>query len=169
MNEIDLATLLLRIGLGVMIALHGWNKVKSPGSRAGTASWFASIGMRAPRLQAASAAGTEILSGVLLAVGLFVPTAAGALIATMVVAIVVAHRSNGFFIFNEGQGWEYCALIIVGGLAVGSLGGGRASLDHAIGVEYGSLWGFWTALILGVGGAALHLLASYRPAPLGKS
>ena len=168
MNEIDLAALVLRIGLGVMIALHGRNKIKSAGSRAATASWFASIGMRAPRLQAASAAWTEIVSGVLLAIGLFVPTATGALIATMVVAIVVAHRSNGFFIFNEGQGWEYCAIIIVAGLAVGSLGGGRASLDHAMGVEYGGLWGFWTALILGVGGAALHLLASYRPASPGK-
>lgn len=163
MSRVDIAALVLRVTLGITIALHGANKARSAASLDGTAGWFASIGMRRPRLQARMAAGTEVLSGLLLAAGLFVPTAAGALAATMLVAIVVAHRKNGFFIFNEGQGWEYCAVLAAAAVALGSIGGGRASLDHAFGLTYTSLWGFWTAVILGIGGAALHLAASYRP------
>lgn len=163
MTETDVAALVLRVALGATIVLHGANKARSAASLDGTAGWFASIGMRHPKLQARMAAGTEILSGLLLVAGLFVPTAAGALAATMVVAIVVAHRKNGFFIFNEGQGWEYCAVLAACAVALGAIGGGRASLDNAFGLTYTSLWGFWTALILGIGGAALHLAASYRP------
>ncbi len=163
MSQVDIAALILRVGLGLTIALHGANKVRSAAALEGTAGWFASIGMRRPKLQARLAAGTEIGTGLLLTVGLFVPTATGALAATMLVAIAVAHRKNGFFIFNEGQGWEYCAILAAAAIALGSVGGGRISLDNAFGLTYTSLWGFWTALILAVGGAFLHLGSSYRP------
>lgn len=119
--------------------------------------------MRAPRLQAAMAAFTEMMSGLLLVLGLLVPTASAAVCATMIVAIVVAHRSNGFFIFNEGQGWEYCALIAFVSVSIAGLGGGRISVDHALGIDYGGTWGFATATILGVGGALAQLGATYRP------
>ena len=164
MSRLDFASLLLRVAFGSCIFLHGANKWRSPASRAGTASWFASIGMRAPKFQSAAAAFTEMGSGLLLLAGLFVPSAAGALCGTMIVAIVVAHRGNGFFIFNEGQGWEYCALIAITSVAIGGLGGGRASLDNAFGINYSGTWGFGAAVILGFGGAALHLGTSYRPA-----
>ena len=163
MNRLDVASLLLRVALGACIFLHGANKWRSPESRRGTAGWFASIGMRQPRLQAALAAFTEMISGVLLVGGLFVPSAAAAVTATMLVAIVVAHRSNGFFIFNAGQGWEYCAILATVGVAVSGLGGGRISVDNALGIDYGGTWGFATGVVLGVGGAAVHLLASWRP------
>lgn len=119
--------------------------------------------MRAPRLQAAMAAFTEMVSGLLLVVGLFVPTASAAVCATMIVAIVVAHRSNGFFIFNEGQGWEYCALIAFVSVSIAGLGGGRISVDNALGIDYDGTWGFATAAILGAGSAIAQLGISYRP------
>ncbi len=162
-NSSDMAALILRVALGVCIGLHGWNKAKSRQALAGTAGWFGSIGMRWPALQARMAAATEVGVGVLLVLGLLVPTAAAGLVSTMLVAIVVAHRKNGFFIFNEGQGWEYCAVLGLSAMALGALGGGRASLDNALGVSYDSLWGLWTTLILGVGAAVLHLAFSYRP------
>lgn len=163
MSRLDVASILLRVALGSCIFLHGANKWRSASSRQGTASWFASIGMRAPRLQAALAAFTEMIAGVFLVAGLLVPSASAAVAATMLVAIVVAHRSNGFFIFNEGQGWEYCAMLAVMAITIGGLGGGRISLDNALGIDYGGTWGFATAVILGVGGAALHLATSWRP------
>lgn len=163
MTRLDIASILLRESLGLCILLHGANKWRSAGSRAGTAAWFASIGMRAPRVQAALAAFTEMVAGALLAVGLFVPSASAAVAATMIVAIVVAHRSNGFFIFNEGQGWEYCAMLAMVAVAVAGLGGGRASLDNAFGIDYGGTWGFATAVILAVMGAGLQLAISWRP------
>jgi len=163
MNRLDVASLLLRVTLGACIFLHGANKWRSPESRRGTAGWFASIGMRQPRVQAALAAFTEMISGLLLIGGLFVPSAAAAVTATMLVAIVVAHRSNGFFIFNEGQGWEYCAILAVMSVAIAGLGGGRVSLDDVLGIDYGGTWGFATAVILAVVGAALQLGTSWRP------
>lgn len=163
MNRLDVASLVLRLPLGLCIFLHGANKWRSPESRRGTASWFASIGMRHSKAQAVMAAFTEMGAGVLLLAGLFVPSASAAVVATMVVAIVVAHRRSGFFIFNEGQGWEYCAMLAVTALAAAGLGGGRVSLDDVFGIDYGGTWGFATGLILGIGGAALHLLVSYRP------
>lgn len=163
MTRLDIASLLLRLALGLCIFLHGANKWKSSESRRGTAGWFASIGMRHSKIQAAMAAFTEMVGGLLLVAGLFVPTAAAAILATMVVAIVVAHRRSGFFIFNEGQGWEYCAMLGVVALAISGLGGGRVSLDNALGIDYGGTWGFVTGLVLGLGGAAVHLLVSYRP------
>jgi len=163
MNRLDVASLLLRLALGLCIFLHGANKWRSPESRRGTAGWFSSIGMRHGKVQAAMAAFTEMGAGILLVAGLFVPTAAAAVLATMVVAIVVAHRRSGFFIFNEGQGWEYCAMLAVVAIAVSGLGGGRVSLDNALGVDYGGTWGFATGLVLGIGGATVHLAASYRP------
>ena len=164
MNRIDVASLALRSALGICMILHGANKVRSAAARSGTAAWFGSIGMKAPKVQAGLAATTEIGAGVLLVFGLFVPTAAGATCATMLVAIVVAHRKNGFFIFNEGQGWEYCAFLAVTALATAGLGGGRISLDNAFGIDYGGTWGFVTGLSLAVVGAATHLLLSWRPA-----
>lgn len=163
MSRLDVASILLRVALGSCIFLHGANKWRSASSRQGTASWFASIGMRAPRLQAALAAFTEMIAGVFLVAGLLVPSASAAVAATMLVAIVVAHRSNGFFIFNEGQGWEYCAMLAVMAITIGGLGGGRISLDNLLGIDYGGTWGFATAVILGVGGAAVHLATSWRP------
>ena len=165
MTRLDVASLLLRVALGVCIFLHGANKWRSPESRRGTAGWFASIGMRRSKVQAVMAAFTEMGAGVLLVGGLFVPTAGAAALATMVVAIVVAHRRRGFFIFNEGQGGEYCALLGVVALAISGMGGGRVSIDNALGIDYGGTWGFATGLFLGIGGAALHLVVSYRPGP----
>ena len=106
MTSTDIAALVLRSAIGICILLHGANKWKSPESRRGTAGWFGSIGMRNPKIQAAAAAFTEMIGGLFLVAGFVVPTAAGAVGSTMVVAIIVAHRRNGFFIFNEGQGWE---------------------------------------------------------------
>ena len=119
--------------------------------------------MRNPKIQAVAAAFTEMIGGLFLVAGFVVPTAAGAVGSTMVVAIIVAHRRNGFFIFNEGQGWEYCAILLTACIAIGALGGGRGSLDHALGWEYSGNMGIVTTLIIVVVAPALHLAASYRP------
>ena len=163
MTSADVAALILRVAIGVCIFLHGANKWRTPESRRGTAGWFGSIGMRRPTLQAAAAAFTEMIGGVLLVAGLVVPTAAGTVGSTMVVAIVVAHRRNGFFIFNEGQGWEYCAILLSMCVALGALGGGKGSLDHALGWEYSGNMGVVTTLIIVLVAPVIHLAVSYRP------
>lgn len=167
MDPIDLALAVVRVTFGIGLAAHGWNKVFGGGGLAGTAGWFGSIGMRWPALQARLAAGTEIGAGLLLAVGLLTPFAGAGVVGVMVVALWVAHRNNGFFIFNQGQGWEYTAAVAIVGWAVGSIGPGEFSLDHAVGLTDNWGPGDWTgmaiATVLGVGGALAQLAVSYRP------
>jgi putative oxidoreductase len=119
--------------------------------------------MKWPKWQARAAAATEIGAGVMLAVGLLTPLAAAGVIGVMVVAIYTSHLKVGFFVFLPNQGWEYCATIALGALAVGTMGPGEWSLDNAIDFSL-SGWGALIAtIVLGVGGAAVHLATTYRP------
>jgi putative oxidoreductase len=161
---IDLALLALRGSLGLMIAAHGLNKFFGGGKIPGTARWFESIGMRPGRVNALMAATTEVGVGCLLVLGLLTPFAAAGLIALMTVAIVTVHRTNGFFVFRPGQGIEYCLMTAIAAAVAATLGPGRWSLDHAIGWwHYTPVDGLVIALALGLGGAALQLIAVWRP------
>ncbi len=158
------AHLVLRCGLGGMILAHGLNKFFGGGRIPGTAKWFESIGMRPGILNALAAAVTECAAGVLLLAGLATPVAAGMLIALMVVAIVTVHRANGYFVFRPGQGIEYCLTIALMAAVLSVFGPGAWSLDHAFGWWHHSrTLGGLIAVGLGLGGAAVQLLAVYRP------
>jgi putative oxidoreductase len=167
-NSLALNSVLLvaRVGLGLMILAHGYAKVFRGGKIAGTAGWFESIGMKPGKLNAIMAAGTEIGVGVLLIIGFATPLAAAGLVALMTVAIVTVHRKNGFFVYNPGQGIEYCLMLALYAVLVGTFGPGDYSLDSSVGISYfdgepGRA--VVTVLVLGVGGALLQLLAIYRP------
>ena len=148
-DGVSIAALLLRITLGVTMLAHGWNHVWGGGKIAGTARWFGSIGMRAPRLQAWLASVTELVSGVLLLAGALTPFAAAAVVGTMTVALVANHLKNGFFIFRPGEGYEYVVMIIFASLALGALGGGDWSIDSLAGLDLAGWVGFAIALALG--------------------
>ena len=163
MKPIDCALLVLRVFFGLSLVAHGANKVFGKGGLAGTAGWFGSIGMRWPKWQARVAATTEIGAGSLLALGLASPLAAAGFIGLMIVAIVVAHIHNGFFVFKPGQGWEYCASIAVMAFAIGTIGAGKYSIDHLIHKDVSGWTGALIAGVLGVGGAITQLAVSYRP------
>ena len=163
MSTTDLASLLLRFALGGMIVLHGLNKMKSKASLEGTGQWFASIGMRQAKKQALAAALTETMSGIFILLGFVTPLACAALISTMIVAIVVSHLASGFFIFNEGQGWEFCALISVTALALATMGPGKYSLDHASDLFNDGWLPVVLCLTLAVATSAAHLAIFYRP------
>ena len=163
MHHADLALLVIRVVFGLSIAYHGYNKVFGGGGLAGTAGWFGSIGFKWPKWQARVAAGTEIGAGLLFAVGLATPLAAAGMIGLMVVAIWVAHRKAGFFIFNNPQGWEYCASIAAAAFAIGTIGAGQWSIDHGIHKDVSGWTGALIAGIVGVGGAIAQLAVSYRP------
>lgn len=163
----DVALLLLRLVFGLFLVPHGLNKAFGRGGTAATANWFASIGMRWPRTQARLAAAVEIVAGAMFAAGLLLPLAAAGMVGVMVVAIVVAHRRVGFFIFKPGQGWEYTASIVAAAVAVAVAGPGRWSIDHAIGITSSTWGGPWAsgviAAALGAAVAAAQLAVCYRP------
>lgn len=164
MRSVDLAALLLRLVLGGTLLAHGGNHAFGGGRLPGTAGWFASLGMRPARLHALLATATEIGAGVLLLLGLLTPLAAAAAIGTMLVALVTAHRRNGFFIFRPGQGYEYVLMIIVAA-ALGALGGGGWSVDALLDLDGDLAGGRGLAIAagIGLGSGALLLAACWRP------
>ena len=70
MNGAALGLLVIRLGLGGMLAAHGLNKIFGPGGLNGTARWFEGLGLRPGWLHARIAAANEIGAGLLMASGL---------------------------------------------------------------------------------------------------
>ena len=165
-DSINLALLALRCGVGAVMLAHGINHIFGGGKIAGTARWFASLGMKPGILHAWVASITEVVGGALLVVGLLTPLAGAAVIGVMLVAIVTNHRGNGFFIFRPGEGWEYVMTLTIVGFALATLGAGEWSVDHAAEIfDPPGLDGLVIALVAGVGGAAALLAGFWRPEP----
>jgi len=165
-DAINLALLLLRVAVGAIMLAHGINHIFRGGKIAGTAGWFESLGMKPGILHAWLASITEVGAGALLVVGALTPLAAAGVTGVMVVAWITNHRKNGFFIFRPGEGWEYVMLLTVCGIALGGLGPGEWSVDHALDLfDPPGVTGIAISGVLGIG-AALGLLAVFwRPAP----
>jgi putative oxidoreductase len=163
MYEIDTAALVLRLVLGVTLLAHGWNHGFGSGGLTGTAGWFESIGLRPAKVHAAVSSYLELAAGAALLLGLLVPLAAAAGIGTMTVAFITVHRRNGFFIFNEGEGYEYVVTVAFALTALAVLGGGRWSLDHALDLDLHGVGLGLGAAAAGVLGAAALLITSWRP------
>jgi putative oxidoreductase len=162
MNWVDVGLLLIRFSLGATLLMHGWNHWLGGGKIAGTAGWFESLGLRPGRFQAWASVVTELAAGLGLILGLLTPLACAATVGVMSVAAIVAHRSNGFFVFRDG--YEYVLMIAVVAVALAAIGPGTASLDHALDLEITGAAGFLIALLAGLGGTALLLAATWRPA-----
>jgi putative oxidoreductase len=163
MSAYDVGLLILRLCLGLTMAAHGFNKFFSGGRIPGTAKWFDSIGMKPGTLHARIAATTEVAAGAGLAAGLLTPIPAAGFVALMLVAAWTVHRPNGFFIIHEG--WEYNLVLVVGAVAIATLGAGRLSLDWLIFKEnWCDGWaGLITSVVLGLAGGIGQLLIFYRP------
>ena len=162
-TEVNLALLILRIGLGLTMAAHGYGKFFTGGRIAGTAGWFDSMGMRPGRVHALLAASGEVAAGLFFAAGLLTSFAALGFVGLMAVAWYTVHRDSGFFIIKEG--WEYVFVLGLVASMVAMIGPGEWSLDAALGID-DDLDG-WVGLIISAGGgllAAAGLLgAFYRP------
>jgi putative oxidoreductase len=106
---------------------------------------------------------TEIGAGALLVLGFLTPLAGAAVISVMLVAGLLAHRKNGFFVFKDG--YEYVLLIAVVCLLLGALGPGHFSVDYAAGIQVTGWAGAGIALGVAVAATAGLLATFYRPAP----
>lgn len=164
--EFDFAMLMLRVVIGPTVFAHGFFKAFRGGRLAGTGRWFDSIGMKPGAMHARLAATTEMAAGAGLAIGLFTPLCAAAVVGLMVVAGWTVHRANGFFIVKEG--WEYVFVLAVVSVAIAMLGPGRWSADNVIG-DLDTSWNGWLGLVTAAGvglTAGIGLLAVFfRPPP----
>jgi putative oxidoreductase len=162
MTATDTGLLILRLCVGGIMLAHATNHLALGGKVAGTARWFAGLGLRHSRVQAWASIVTEAVGGCGLLLGLLTPLAAAACIGSMSVAFCIAHRKNGFFVFKDG--YEYVLMISAVAVSIAVAGPGVASLDHAAGILIDGTWGAAIALIGGIGGAATLLVATWRPA-----
>lgn len=162
-NAQAVALLLVRAVVGITMIAHGYNHWRGGGRIAGTARWFSGLGLRHGTLQAWLSVVTEIGAGTLLVAGLLTPLACAAVISVMLIAGLLAHRPNGFFVFKEG--YEYVLLLSVVSLALATLGPGRLSVDAASGISVTGWAGGGIALGVAVVATAGLLVTFWRPQP----
>jgi putative oxidoreductase len=165
MNDgVNAGLLILRVMVGIVMIAHGYNHIFRGGRIKGTAGWFESLGMKPGVLHAWLASLTELGAGLLLIAGLLTPLAAAGVVGVMLVALITNHLKNGFFIFRPGEGYEYVLTLTMVGLAIGAIGAGEWSVDHAIDLGWIGWTGLLVAALAGGGGAAVLLALFWRPA-----
>lgn len=96
----------------------------------GIISWFESINIPLPALNAYLATGTEVLGVILLTLGLGTRFISIPLIITMIVAILTVHLGNGFEAGSNGFEIPLYYIIMLFTLLV--YGSGKFSLDHLL-------------------------------------
>ena len=158
--------IVLRMVIGPLMAAHGAQKLFGwfgGYGLAGTAGYFESIGFRPGRLFAAAAAASEVVGGVLMALGLFGPAGPALLLSVMIVAAISVHWEHGLFAMSNGI--ELPLLYGAAAVALALTGPGAYSLDALLGLQ--ALWTpavAWGALALGSIGGFVNV-ALRRPSP----
>jgi putative oxidoreductase len=156
--------LIARLVFGLLMTAHGTQKAFGwfgGYGLTGTGGFMESLGFRPGRLFAAAAAWTEIIGGLLLALGLFGPAGAALTLSVMIVAAVTVHWKGG--VFAASNGVELPLLYATAAVALGLTGPGRFSLDTILGLDYLSTPLIAvSALVVGVLGAFANL-ALRRP------
>jgi putative oxidoreductase len=171
-NGANLAELVARVWVAVVMFLHGWRHIKALRSGPGMANWLEGLGLRQGPLQAQMLTWSEVAIGPVLALGLLTPAAYGAAASLMLVALITNHRDKGFFITaRPTEGYEYVATLAVLSLVLGALGPGRWSLDNAFGLSFAFRpnTALVVSAVVGLGGTALYLGTFWRPASRARS
>lgn len=125
----DIALLIARVSLGVILLAHGWQKF-TEWTIAGTAQNFEAMGIPLPGISAPFAATAELVGGLLLIVGVLAPVVAALNIISLVGALFMVHLEAGIFV-SEG-GFELVWALAAGLVVIALMGAGRFSVDHLI-------------------------------------
>jgi putative oxidoreductase len=153
--------LLVRLVVGITMIAHGMNHWRGGGRIEGTARWFSGLGLRHGRLQAWMSVVTEVGAGALLVIGLLTPLACAAVMSVMLIAGLLAHRPNGFFVFRDG--YEYVLVLSVTCLTLATTGPGKLSADYAAGITVTGWAGGGVALGVAVVATTGMLATFWRP------
>lgn len=162
----DAGLIIARLVFGLLMAAHGTQKAFGwfgGYGLAGTGGFFEQIGFRPGKFFAATAAGTEITAGLLVAVGLLGPVGPALIVSVMLVAAASVHWQHGLFAQNNGI--EVPLLYGVAAISLALTGFGAYSVDSLLGLT--ALWTpaiVWGALTLGTIGGVANL-ALRRPVP----
>jgi putative oxidoreductase len=126
-------TVPVRLGLGVILAAHGAQKVLGSFNGPGLSKWISFPApfpfMRPAWLWMGAAAFAELIGGILVLLGLLTRLGAFLLFCTMLTAIAGVHWKGGLFL---PEGFEYPLALLAMSLALIISGGGIVSLDLAL-------------------------------------
>ncbi|WP_214370019.1 DoxX family protein [Pseudonocardia sp. H11422] len=128
----DIALLVARIVLGVILIAHGAQKFFGFGI-GGTATAFAGMGVPLPAVSATIVATIELVGGALLLLGVATAVVGLLVVLVMLGAALFVHVGNGIFVANGG--WELVGAIGAAALTLAAVGPGRYSIDHTLGAR----------------------------------
>jgi putative oxidoreductase len=126
----DLAVLVARVAIGVVLIAHGAQKFFTFGL-AGTVDSFAGMGIPVPEAAALFAAVVELVGGAALVLGAATPVVGLLVALNMLGALVLVHVGNGVFV-DQG-GFELVAALGAGALVLAATGPGAWSVDNVVG------------------------------------
>lgn len=164
--NVDLALLVLRVAVGVVIMGHGLLKlgwVGTGGSISGVAGWFNGLGFRPGLFWAWVSTLAETGGGLLTVLGLGGPVGPSVVAADLVVVTIVAHLPKGFWA-QEG-GWEFPVPLAAGAFAIALIGSGRWSLDALLGLSVPDQLALVWAAVLAAGVVLALVLHAAAPKP----
>ena len=125
----ELALALVRIVVGITFFAHGWQKLFVNGIP-GVTGFFGSLGIPAAGFFAIVVTFLELIGGLALILGLGTRIVAALLAVNMLVALVLVHLPNGFFVSNGGV--ELVLLLMVASVSLVLSGAGAYSVDARI-------------------------------------
>src|ERR1700682_2398708 len=132
----DTAILIVRLVVGLYVAGHGAQKLfgwfGGPGLGAIIGACGSGLRFRPARLWATSLSATEVVGGLLMAIGLLGPLGPIAVAGSMLGATVYGHWSKGPW--SAKGGYELAATNLAVALAVALLGVGSFSVDALLGL-----------------------------------
>jgi putative oxidoreductase len=163
-QTVSIGLLLVRIVVGLIMAAHGasklWGWFGGYGLR-GTGQFFEQLGFHPGAAFAAAASVSEIVSGLLVAIGFLGPVGPALMISVMIVAAITVHLGQGLL---APKGLEMPLLYGAAAFGLALTGFGEYSLDGLLGVAGRWSVGFtWIVLLLGIAGAFVNLAFRRRP------
>jgi putative oxidoreductase len=165
LQALSIGLLVVRVVIGLIMAAHGAQKLLGwfggYGLR-GTGQFFVQLGFQPGPAFAAAASISEIISGLLVALGFLGPIGPALMISVMIVAAMTVHWEHGLFAANNGI--ELPLLYGAAAFGLALTGFGEYSVDALLGVA--GRWSApftWIVLVLGVAGGFLNLALRRRP------
>ena len=164
-QTLSIGLLLVRVVIGLIMAGHGAQKLfgwfGGYGLR-GTGQFFGQLGFQPGPAFAAAASLSEIISGLLVALGFLGPIGPALMVSVMIVAMLTVHLGQGLF---APKGIEIPLLYAASAFGLALTGFGEYSVDALLGVA--GRWSAeftWIVLVLGIVGAFVNLALRRRPA-----
>lgn len=135
-NRPELGLFILRLGVGAIFLMHGWMKLFG-GQESFVREMLAMVGWSMPDAIWWVVTLVELLGGLMLVLGVFARYAALALAIEMVVAVLLFHLRQGFFIVAIpnvplAYGFEYHLALVAGLVCVFLGGSGRWALEDKL-------------------------------------